>query len=464
LHGTWVTDRKTGKSQEIVHDWLPLNDLGTYRADQRPKHEGDFYPFPRHWLARCEISSAFVAYFNQIPARIRRVVGQLRGHQWLALDLIWQVPEFAWFLDEEIASGRRHYFHACVELAGAERMSRLKRGQFAQTLMSEKRAGVLTGLTGIRHSKRSHRLFSKVTDPEPWQESSYRNLLEIASTSPGAKAFSHAKKIEHEGISYWLSLPLQLKTINLLRLFVSDTSLIEHFNDEVGDIFWNISGDFLQRFRDSLIKITSHDNLFWWPYINLHALISTLPLPQPPIAGSEQLIPLRSSHELRIEALKMHNCLEAEYCNVLSGNRYYFHWDGSEHATVMLERNSEGEWQFGQILGPRNIKVSRQTRLYVEAMVEAQLPSRKIVSCKPDAQSFGPLQKVLLANDNLAGPNVAASHSHDKEVPEHRVSPDVSSTPRYTGITRNTEAQPEWLWQLEAMCTETGDCMPCLVT
>ena len=401
LHGVWVTDRETCRSKEYLPDWQPLTELGTWRVPERTLLQDEHFPFPMNWLTCCEVSSSFIAYFNQIPFRLRRLVGQLKGHQWLALDLIWQVPEFAWFLDTEIAEGRRHYFHACVELSGAQEMSRQGRVLFARSLLSKRRFSVLSELTGFPNSRKSHRLFGKISGHEPWSSLSYFNMLEVACTDTGAKAFAHARTIAHEGITYWQELPCRLKTENLLRLFASSKSTVDLFYEETADLFWNVSDDVLERLRASLSTITNHESLMGWIGGKFQKLIEIHPLPDPPVHGSSRLVPLDSASGMYIEAHKMGNCLDGDIFSVRGGERYYYHWNGSEPATVLLEQSDSGDWYFSQILGPGNIGVSRQTRLYVEAIIDTQLQELGQVKMTPQKSHFPLLQADFLANDNV---------------------------------------------------------------
>jgi len=456
LHGTWVTERRTGIAHEIVHDWQPLNRIGTYRADKRPRNEGDFYPLPRHWMAWCEISSAFVAYFNQIPARFRRVVGQLKGHQWLALDLIWQVPEFAWFLDEEIASGRRHYFHACAELAGAEQMSRRSRKEFAHFIMSAKRSVVLGKLTSIQLSKRSHRLLNKIEDEEVWDAEWYRELFMVSVTPSGSKAFSHAGSIDFYGIMHWNFLPPKLQLTNLLRLLVSNTSVADQFVYEIQDPLKLLPEGVLERVRTSLSNVTDHHSLACWPDNHLENFLASLPFPQSPIPGTEDLTPLDSASLMIEEARKMQNCLESDIWGVRSGARYYFHWNGTEDATVLLEKNDEDEWYFSEMLGTENDDVPRQTRLYVEALVDSQLSNQN-----PDIKSLVLLNGTLLANDNIPAP-ISPPPEHALDYVAFGFASEEPSLPSLHNLEGNLEAPPKAAPTAKTTETDTGDCAPCL--
>jgi hypothetical protein len=390
--------------------WQPLSELGTWCAPERTLLEEDYFPFPSNWMTCCEVSSSFIAYFDQIPYRIRRVIGQLKGHQWLALDLIWQVPEFAWFLDNEIAEGRRHYFHACVELSGVQMMPRQCRKLFARSLLSKRRSSILSELTGFPNSRKSHRLLGKISGRDPWSALSYFNMMEIASTASGAKALAHAQTIAHEGIAYWQELPCHLKTGNLLRLFASSKTIVDLFYEETADLFWNVSNDVLERLRASLSTITNHESLTGWIDGKFQKLIEIHPLPDPPVRGSSQLVPLDSASGMYIEAHKMGNCLDGDIFSVRAGERYYYHWNGSEPATVLLEQSDSGDWYFSQILGPGNTGVSRQTRLYAEAIIDAQLKNRGQVKMMPQKSHFPLLQADFLANDNVPA-NQGSPHS-----------------------------------------------------
>jgi len=99
LHGFWRL-HGTGGSEEVAppHWWRPLNEQGVWSlSEDAPNSRVDFVPRPGKSNLRYEANAAFVAYFDAIPRRIRRLVGGLESYQWLALDLIWQVPEFAAF-------------------------------------------------------------------------------------------------------------------------------------------------------------------------------------------------------------------------------------------------------------------------------------------------------------------------------------------------------------------------------
>ena len=407
LYGTWATDRSNGTTVELIHQWNPFNRLGNFEKDQDLNRRSRYSPFPRHWLAWCEICSGFIAYFSQIPLRIRRLVGQLGDHQWLALDLIWQEPEFAWFLEETIAQGRQHYFHACVELAGAADMSRLDRNGFARLLMYERGAVVLSTLTGDSHSRRSIRILVKIIDHSAWKREWYVEFLQLSLTRTGAKAMLHASDIGYLGLPLWRCLPEKLQSSSLLRVFFENVDEARSFIAEIEEFFNSLPDSILDRLKESLSSISRPCHLEYWVYDNLSRVVASLPFPLPPIPGTTELIPLASDTAMRHETRLMSNCVVQDVWGVRSGSRFYFHWQGLEEATVLLSRQGQEEWQFSEILGPNNEPVSQQTRLYVENLVGTQLKDTQ-GSDFSEVPSVHGLLNPLSANDNTSMTEVSS--------------------------------------------------------
>ena len=122
------------------------------------------------------------------------------------------------------------------------------------------------------------------------------------------------------------------------------------------------------------------------------------------IPGNRILTPLSSIQKMHREARKMRNCLASDIWGVCSGQRYYYHFDGFEPSTVLLERSDEDEWHFEEILGPGNSEVTRRTKLIVEAMVADQLPTKGPETSTPKSVSYKLLNGPSLANDNVPLP------------------------------------------------------------
>ncbi|MBT4700622.1 MAG: hypothetical protein HOB79_06055 [Rhodospirillaceae bacterium] len=164
VHGFWRVDEAHGLTEEALpYCWRPLNEQGVWSlSPDSPNSHAGFGPALGKCTVGYEANAAFVAYFDGIPKRIRRLVGGLEDYQWLALDLIWQVPEFATFLDDEIHENRIQYFFACCALSGIVKKSRAARREFAKSIMATRRPEFLTQMSGINCTKSVLRTLSKL--------------------------------------------------------------------------------------------------------------------------------------------------------------------------------------------------------------------------------------------------------------------------------------------------------------
>jgi hypothetical protein len=401
LHGFWRLNR-TGGSEEVAppHWWRPLNEQGVWSlSEDAPNSRVDFVPRPGKSNLRYEANAAFVAYFDAIPRRIRRLVGGLESYQWLALDLIWQVPEFAAFLDDEIHEDRIQYFFTCCvltnelfavcDVAGEGTMSRADRRQFAISIMKTRRSEFLTRLSGIKCTKSSLRMLSKL-GKRAHRPECYRALLRAAQEPAAAKVLAHASHINPNGIKTWLALPEPARLPNLLKILMAEPEI----SDELGAINWQIPMDrsaIRHRMGQSLSKIRTAGQISKWCDRWSKRILGEVEFPKAPFAGYGPLRPLSSGQDMRRESREMRNCLDDLIGTVLWDGAYFYHWGGQQTATVMLQAKSEGGWQVSQILGPGNEDVSdglvrRITRL-VERHVRPQ-PNTKPTSTCPSKEDL----------------------------------------------------------------------------
>jgi hypothetical protein len=233
MHGFWRVDEAHGLTEEVLpYRWRPLNEQGVWSlSPDAPNSHAGFGPGIGQCTVGYEANAAFVAYFDDIPKRIRRLVGGLEDYQWLALDLIWQVPEFATFLDDEIHEKRIQYFFACCALSGIVNKSRAARREFAKSIMATRRPEFLRQLSGIKCTKSVVRILNKL-GKKVHAPDCYRALLRAALEPVAAKVFAHAPLIRPAGLETWLELPEQARLPNLLGIIIAEPDISE----ELGEI------------------------------------------------------------------------------------------------------------------------------------------------------------------------------------------------------------------------------------
>jgi hypothetical protein len=390
LHGFWRIDGDGRRVEESVPHWQPLNDQGVWSLDDdAPCQYVVFVPGPGQQNLRREANAAFVAYFDAVPKRIRRLVGGLEGHQWLMLDLIWQVPEFAAFLDDEIHEGRIQYIFACCALANAADMSRAERRGFARSMMRTKRPKFLTRLSGVKCKKSGVRALYKFGHAAHPSDC-YLSLFEASRNANAAKVFAHASRIKPRGIESWLKLPNIARLPNILRIAIEVSGDL----DELHDFFLEnprVPGKVWDRMGQSLREVRLPGETWEWCFRWENTILDQVDFPKPPFGKHGSLRPLVDAKEMRRESREMNNCLGELIHTVISGNTYFYHWDGPLPATVMLETCSESGWHVGCIFGPGNEAPSQRLVQRITRQVSRQLcapASSPQVSIRPSQEAL----------------------------------------------------------------------------
>ena len=393
LHGFWRVDGTCGEVEETLpRRWRPLNEQGVWSlSPDAPNSRAGFVPGPGKSALRYEANAAFVAYFDGIPKRIRCLVGGLEDYQWLALDLIWQVPEFATFLDDEIHEKRIQYFFACCAFADVENMSRAERREFARSIIGTRRPEFLTRVSGINCTKSTVRTLYKL-GKKTYASDSYRALLRAALEPAAAKVFAHAPQIKPAGVETWLELPEPARLPNLLGIIIAEPDISE----DLGEIARRIPKDMpaiWHRMGQSLSKLRAASEIAEWCERWEERVLDEVNFPAAPFSGCKQLRPLSCGQEMRREAREMRNCLGDLIGAVLWGRAYFYHWGGRQPATVMLETSSESGWYVSRVLGPGNDMIGTKLVRRITQLVEQQLRPQPSTAQIP----FHPSQEAMIS-------------------------------------------------------------------
>ena len=382
LFGCWVGDIRSKASREVVPTWTPLKANGVWRDQRDVRWDvGDRRTLSSRW--RYEANAAFAGLFSGIPQRIRSVVGSLGHYQWLALDLIWQHPPFARFLDEEIFNDTQQFVFACFALANADELSRRGRREFVSDLMTRKRTDVLSDLTGVTCTRATIRAITKLGE-EPCDRGVYQAIAECMADSGAAKTLHHLDTIHPTSVKTLSKLPREFLLPNVARTILAE-AVTEEQSDWVSaasgcgsmrvlsDLFRCFPGSVQNRVIDSLGKVQDFHSLAAWQAKWEKRLMEVVHFPPAPIECPDAFFPLGDAVAMRDEALEMQNCLDSMIASVLANQAYFFHWNGDEPATVMLENDPDEGWRFADALGFDNEPLDDPTRADIQSLVENQL-------------------------------------------------------------------------------------------
>lgn len=379
LFGCWVIDPRTNRSREFVPTWRPLNQHGIWR-DQLGLRARANNPcnYSSRW--RYEANAAFAAYFSGIPQRMRALVASFGCYQWLALDMIWQHPEFARFLDEEIYNGTQQFTFACFALARPQHFSRKRRSEFALGLMRTKRTDLLTVLSGTTCSRSTLKTLCKLGSV-PCRQDIYQAVIGCIPGGDIARALSHADAIYPSSIAALGKLPRAFQLPNVARIFLTEPDAARNLgglmNERDGsalsnlvNIFPKAPHDLRERAAHSLTRARSFSEFLKWGVRWERRIVEVMSFPPPPIGGFGTLMPLTSPDAMRREGRDMRNCVGGMIHAVMEGEAYFYHWDGEEQATVMLFRDPDGDWSVADALGFDNVSLSDQTEINILSLVK----------------------------------------------------------------------------------------------
>lgn len=101
MFGCWQFDQRTHETSELIPTRPFLDNKGLPIPGQLIDI-GSGVIEPEMLTPRQHQSAhqAFTAFILSVPTPYRRLAAQFQNYQWLVLDLIWQVPDFAYVVDD----------------------------------------------------------------------------------------------------------------------------------------------------------------------------------------------------------------------------------------------------------------------------------------------------------------------------------------------------------------------------
>lgn len=368
LFGCWKFSADQLRTKEFVPGWEILKESGVWReyAGGHPVPRALLYSGSRARRHQFEAQAAFAAYFSAIPATYRSIVAPMERFQWVALDLIWQVPEFARFLESEMLGGSRQYVFACFALAHVREMSRAERREFAHALMHRKRTDFLYDLTHDRCGKAVLPALSKLGE-RPLEQWQYKGFVRLMANPKLVRLVGHSKTLPKNLPWHLMGEPAEVLGAKAFQLLIRDPDaarvrrLLAAGLEDFCDLMRSADQDFAGRVKESLRAVSAPPGFSAWCDKWEMRLVEHVQFPAPPFVPVSHLQPIDSFDALRREGRDMRNCVADHVSDVVSGRTYFYRWRGAERATVMIERNEKGGWRVAEILGRNNREVQEQT-------------------------------------------------------------------------------------------------------
>lgn len=338
---------------------------GTHWAEDPPEEE----LLPILHLARDASAAAPLQRFARtIPAAALACAARFSFRQLAMLRLLQRLPEA-----EQLAAGQPLLLWLLADYQLQHQLGWTP----VRELLRHKRHLVFAELTGISPDggKSALRLLAKLEFAD-WMDSSMLRRLQRFFQSGHWRRFRHVPVLS----TVWLSegaLPPWLGD----RLLLEAASLPAH----------RLSGR-LRRLREAARDATaigralrlehpeqvlrgcrSFEEVFrlhdrWMMRLNEAALEGddAADLPPPPIAGSETILPIQSSFQLRLEGRLMHHCVAAYGQRVRRGESYIYRVLAPERATLELSYRPQARaWSIAQLKLSHNRGPSQESWQHV---------------------------------------------------------------------------------------------------
>ncbi len=262
--------------------------------------------------------------------------------------------------------------------------------------LARRRRREIAGALGLPATKATVRLLARVPPGEAAREL-IGDLQPILADPRGARMLSHLPRLTRDAVTCSKYVLDGIAGHSLLEEFASQEWRLWHFGR-----IWTPhhpfgSGEPRTMLRDvvamaedlnrRLPLLTSwaqlcqiHDDLAEESVRRARDRNLQATFAAPPIAGTDDIVPLTSAAELAAEAAQQRNCLASTHFvrNCLAGDYYVYRVLHPERASLGIRRGAGGRWQVAELNARFNARVKPQTRQAVQRwLYEGQMGARR---------------------------------------------------------------------------------------
>ncbi|MDO8431849.1 MAG: hypothetical protein Q7S58_05495 [Candidatus Binatus sp.] len=280
------------------------------------------------------------------------------------------IPSFEQFLLTELRNSGPHYVCAGLTLADARKLSSEARIFLMNAMMHEKRGELLGRLCdGSAWPDSGLKVLAKLNTTE-CRRADYVRLGGYLRQPKTAKVLAHAQHLSPAILRAIWALPDWICLPNLLPILEKPEAVVA-IKATFKAHLWDLSCELQRGVVKSLSRVKSLRELKSRLQAWRERLLSREQFPEPPIPGNDRLNPITSSAEMQHEAREMRSCLHKLIAEVLEGAVYFYSWNGSERATVLVV-HSPGKLAHLEVKGRRNADVSPDTISEIRSLIEEQ--------------------------------------------------------------------------------------------
>ena len=296
--------------------------------------------------------------------------------QWssISANMAKMVIGFGSFVGHLYKLQEQQYLFACFALGNVAALDANRLRAFARAIMGQKRHVLLGNLLGQRVKQSACQVLYKL-GPAPYAMIVYRDLLTAISINPIGQAFGHAQALTATVVSALPDFVEERLPITLLHLLASRCNV--PLVDACILLTRALSAEHrVEAFQALAVAQTPQAIGGWFDRWMLQ-----LDFPAPPFVGTDLLRPICNFTELVLEGRVMRHCISRVFAeDVIARCAFAYHWSGSLQATVLLRKNSVGDWRLSEVRGIGNRWLDPLHQRAIADSVESSLDDSSAVA------------------------------------------------------------------------------------
>lgn len=313
-----------------------------------------------------------VRFLESIPHEVRTLVAEFPTRHWHLLSMIARCPATLDLVREQPAMAAAMASNWVFRKGTSKDAMR-----WIRKMLPRRRREILTAL-GFPEQELSTRIISKI----PAEDSSIDMLLHVRRLlrHPDLqKILAHIKVLDAPVLGLILSKNRKLIHRRVLMQVAEDEKLpvdrklipamLHHYV-----YMWNrtqTTGD-IKVFQTVQSLITAYDALFE-QYLNGKQRVQIEGFPEPPLLGTESIVPITNRETLVAEAMAQRNCVSTYLPRIAAGNFYVYSMLSPERATIGLRR-VDTRWVLSEVTGYRNAPVSHECAEQLNRWLGVDIP------------------------------------------------------------------------------------------
>jgi hypothetical protein len=317
--------------------------------------------------------TAIADWLATLPRLLTHLAAPFGAQQWLVLDLFRRSPDLWKLFHRQTALGRLGTLSLSLELfLAAGRTAPEQRDQFAGFLAGATRETVLQRFLG---KTLPPALLASVERLPPGEDLlGERDIKSALDPGAGASAPERLARLEAKLTSAVLSGTGWADMTDTRALMDQGLSLPLLIHT-VRSGLRNLTASERPAALSGLKRARAPQSLQWWLSHWTTLAARARHFPDPPIPPAPLLTPLTGAEALHQESRRMRNGIDRFLADVLAGDLYFYHFDGTPAATLCLAATGTGDWLLLDAIGENGAGLSDSTFAEIGPELMARLGS-----------------------------------------------------------------------------------------